>query len=134
MVGEGQLPLTSPKASEFRTAPQAKAPSRLRPLTDLPAALPCLLPETRGQFSTTLVLTSTWAEPTITLVAVASSGLTEFLVASLAECPQAHSVAEYCSERGTARRLALAPVSQPGEADGSALGRGPPGLGRGRAG
>jgi len=36
---------------------------------------------TRGQFSTTLVLDERMAEPTITLAAVASSGLTEFPVA-----------------------------------------------------
>src|SRR5215212_849236 len=76
---------------------------------------------TLDQFSTTLVLTTAQAEPTITLVAVASSGLTGFRVAGWAESPQARSAGEYCSGRVRAPRLALAPASRSEEAGGLAL-------------
>ena len=76
---------------------------------------------TRGQFSTTLVLTTAKAEPTIRLVAVASSDLTEFRVASLAGSLQARSAGEYRLGRVRVPRQAPAPASQSEGAGGSAL-------------
>jgi hypothetical protein len=75
---------------------------------------------TLDQFSTTLVLTTAQAEPTIRLVAVASSDLTEFRVASSAGSLQARSAGEYRLGRVRVPRQAPAPASQSEGAGGSA--------------
>src|SRR4051794_17456832 len=68
-------------------------------------------------------------ESAITLVAVASSGSTEFPAAWWAERQQARSAAEHCLGRVRVPRPAPAPVFQPVEADSWVPDWGPPELG-----